>query len=95
MVGTGVSQQHVGILKPPHAHPCSCLDARGGSPPRYPGGSSDLAAGAAGAATSTPSLLRRLPERGVRLTPGLVPVGDLDRTAHARRACATGTYRVT
>ena len=35
-----------------------------------------------------PSLLRRLPERGVRLTPGLVPVGDLDTGQDS--PCAAG-----
>ena len=41
----------------------------------YPADSSDLAAGAAGAATSFPSLLRRrpAPNRGLRLMPGPVP----------------------
>ena len=42
----------------------------------HPADSSDLATGAAGAATSTPSLLRRRSDRGLRLMPGPVTAGD-------------------
>ena len=46
----------------------------------YPADSSILVAGAAGAATSTHSLLRRRSDRDLRLTPGPVPAGNLDGT---------------
>ena len=42
----------------------------------YPADSSDLATGAAGAATSTPSPLWRRLDRGLRLMPGQVTAGD-------------------
>ena len=44
----------------------------------YPVDSSDLAAGAAGAATSLPILLWRRSDRGLRLTPSPIPAGDPD-----------------
>ena len=65
----------------------------------YPADSSDLAAGAAGAATSTPSLLRcrPAPNHGLRLMPGPVPAGDpvsgpfpLSLTYQRARPSATG-----
>ena len=42
----------------------------------YPADSSDLATGAAGAATSTPSPFWRRSDRGLRLMPGPVTAGD-------------------
>ena len=56
----------------------------------YPGDSSDLATGAAGAVTSTPSTHRHRPDHGSRLTPA--PVRPA--TGHPRtwRASATNTH---
>ena len=55
--------------------PTWCLDARCCMAPRhcgYPADSIDLATGAAGEVTSTPSSHQRRPNRGSRLTPGPV-----------------------
>ena len=53
----------------------------------YPADSSDLAAGAAGAATSGP---RRRSDRGLRLTPGPVTGGDTDSPLWSQAAHSVG-----
>ena len=64
----------------------------------YPADSSDFAAGAAGAAASTPTVLLRLSDRGLRLTPSPATAGDpaspcVAGQCHLHRQCDLAALR--